>query len=109
MIAEITKQRKRADELVRIWDSYFPSLPVGVEYWMVAVEDWPLNVLVQAIKDVARKRVQMKGNMCLEEMLSYLQSSSLLVLKDKIKAGIYKADHFRGVEVHSTSQKENHK
>ncbi len=74
MIQEVRKKQKRAEELAQIWDSYFPSMPTGIEYWMVCLEDFPFNVVVQSIKQAARKRVQLKGQMTLEQMLSYVQS-----------------------------------
>jgi hypothetical protein len=96
VISEISKQRKRADELSQIWESYFPALPVGIEYWMVALEGMPFGVLVKGIKHTARKRVQLRGNMTLDQMMTYLDSSCTLTLKQEIEAGIYKADQFKG-------------
>jgi len=95
MISETIKQRRRADELSQIWDAYFPSAPVDVEHWMAALDDIPMVVLTKAIKHLARKRVQLRGNMTLEQMLTYLESSCVLSLKQDIASGIYKADQFK--------------
>jgi hypothetical protein len=89
------KQKNKAILLTEMWDSYFPTLPVGHEFWMVALEDFPLGALIKAIKYTARKRVHLRGNMTLDQMLAYLESSCNLTLRDEIAAGIYKPDQFR--------------
>jgi hypothetical protein len=94
-INEALKRKKKASELAQLWESYFPSLPVGQEYWMVALEDIPVGVLIKGIKHVARKRVHLRGNMTLDQMLTYLESSCSLTLRDEIAAGVYKPDQFK--------------
>ena len=110
MISETLKQRKRADELSQVWDAYFPSMPVGVEYFMVALEDIPMVVLTKGIKHLARKRIQLRGNMTLEQMLSYLDSSCVLSIKQDIASGIYKADQFKNQSLAhlTTTQEDSH-
>jgi hypothetical protein len=104
MINETLKQRRRADELSQTWDAYFPSVPIGVEYWMATLDEMPTVVLTRAIKHLARKRVQLRGNMTLEQMLTYLQSSCVLSLKQDIASGIYKADQFPSLICLTTPQ-----
>jgi hypothetical protein len=99
MISATLKQRKRAEELEQVWESYFPTLPVGSEYWMVCLEDLPFGVLIKGIKHTARKRVQLRGHMTLEQMFAYLESSCNLTLKEEIAAGIYPADQFKNVSL----------
>ncbi|MHB1938994.1 MAG: hypothetical protein ACYCOR_20830 [Acidobacteriaceae bacterium] len=94
MIQEVKKKRRRAEELAQIWESYFPTMPVGIEYWMVGLEDFPFNVMALAIKQAARgattrKRVQLKGEMTLEQVLTYMQSVCRTILKEKVALHIY--------------------
>jgi len=72
MIADINKQHRRAFELVQVWDRFFPSLKgsASIEYWMVQLEDFTINTLGQAIKQLARKRLT--HGMPLPEMLEYV-------------------------------------
>jgi hypothetical protein len=60
MISDIDKQHKRATELAQIWDRWFPSLAgqAPVEYWMVMLDDFHINVLGEAIRRCARQRVK---------------------------------------------------
>jgi hypothetical protein len=89
MIQEVKKKHRRAEELAQIWESYFPTMPVGIEYWMVGLEDFPFNVMALAIKQTARKRVQLKGEMTLEQVLTYMQSVCRTILKEKVALHIY--------------------
>ena len=89
MIQEVKKKRRRAEDLAQIWKSYFSIMPVGVEYWMVSLDDFPFNVLALAIKQAARKRVQLKGEMTLEQVLAYVQSVCRTILKEKVAQHIY--------------------
>ena len=89
MIQEVKKKRRRAEDLAQIWKSYFSIMPVGVEYWMVSLDDFPFNVLALAIKQAARKRVQLKGEMTLEQVLVYVQSVCRTILKEKVAQHIY--------------------
>jgi hypothetical protein len=72
MIADIDKQHKRATELAQIWDRWFPSLAgqAPVEYWMVMLDDHHINVLGEAIRRCARKR--MSTPMTLPEMQTFI-------------------------------------
>ena len=89
MIQEVKKKHRRAQELAQIWESYFSTMPVGIEYWMVGLEDFPFNVMALAIKQAARKRVQLRGEMTLEQVLTYSQSACHAILKEKIALQVY--------------------
>jgi hypothetical protein len=75
MIETVRKRQRRASELVEIWHSYFPALAIGIEFWMVNLDDFPFDVLASAIKQTARKQVQLNGQMTLQQMTSYIKGS----------------------------------
>ena len=56
---------------------------------MVGFDDFPFNVLALAIKQAARKRVKLKGEMKLEQVLVYMQSVCRTILKEKVAQHIY--------------------
>ncbi len=89
MIQEVKKKHRRAQELTQIWESYFSIMPVGIEYWMVGLEDFPFNLMAMAIKQAARKRVQLRGKMTLEQVLTYMQSACHAILREKTALRIY--------------------
>lgn len=84
MIAEVQKRQQRAEELSRIWDCYFSALKgkAGTDYWIVLLEDHTFNVLVQVIKQLARKRFT-NHSMPLADMLSYVEQTSSRMNADK--------------------------
>ena len=83
MIAEIQKRQQRADELSRIWDCYFSAFKgtASSDYWIILLEDHTFNVLVQVIKQLARKRLT--NSMPLADMLSYVERTSSRMSADK--------------------------
>jgi len=83
MIDVINKQHRRAYELTQIWDRFFPSLKgkAPIEYWMVQLEDYTMNILAQAVKQVARKRLT--HEMTLQEMLAYVPQLSKVIGADR--------------------------
>ena len=83
MIADVNKQHRRAFELTLIWDRYFPSLKgrAPIEYWMVQLEDYTMNILAQAVKQVARRRLT--HEMTLPEMLVYVPQLSKVIGADR--------------------------
>jgi hypothetical protein len=87
MIADVNKQHRRAFELTQIWDRFFPSLKgrASIEFWMVQLEDFTINVLGQAIKQLARKRLTY--DMPLPKMLEYVPQISKVIAADRPEAG----------------------
>jgi hypothetical protein len=83
MIADVNKQHRRAYELTEIWDRYLPSFKgrAPIEFWMVQLEDFNMNVLVQGIKRLARKRLT--NDMLLPEMLAYVAQISSVIDGDR--------------------------
>lgn len=73
MIETVRKKQRRASELAEIWHSYFPASAIGIEFWMVNLDDFPFDVLAFAIKQTARKQVQLNGQMTLQQMTSYIR------------------------------------
>jgi hypothetical protein len=88
MIADINKQHRRAFELSEVWDRFFPSSKgrAPIEFWMVQLEDFTINTLGQAIKQLARKRLT--HDMPLSEMLEYIPQISKVIAADRIRLGL---------------------
>jgi hypothetical protein len=66
----IIKQRQQAERLRNLWMNYM-SVPLVIEQFMVWLDDYTPPVIVYAIKQTARKRAMLKGNMDLDYMLAY--------------------------------------
>ena len=79
MIADIDKQHKRATELAQIWDRWFPSLAgqAPVEYWMVMLDEFHINVLGEAIRRCAKQRV--KTPMTLPDMQTFISQAAPVI------------------------------
>jgi hypothetical protein len=90
MISDVNKQHRRAFELVQVWDRFFPSLKgrAPIEYWMVQLEDFTINTLGQAVKQLARKRLT--NDMTLPEMLAYIPQVSTAIASDRVERGLEK-------------------
>lgn len=66
----IIKQRQQAERLRNLWMNYM-SVPLVIEQFMVWLDDYPPPIIVYAVKQTARKRAMLKGNMDLDYMLAY--------------------------------------
>jgi hypothetical protein len=88
MIADVNKQHRRAFELGQVWDRFFPSLKgkASIEFWMVQLEDFTINTLGQAIKQLARRRLTQA--MTLTEMYSYISQISKVITADRVERGL---------------------
>jgi hypothetical protein len=66
----VIKQRQQAERLRNLWMNYM-SVPLVIEQFMVWLDDYSSQVIVYSIKQTARKRAMLKGNMDLDYMLAY--------------------------------------
>ena len=66
----IIKQRQQAERLRNLWMNYM-SVPLVIEQFMVWLDDYLPEIIVYAIKQTARKRAMLKGNMDLDYILAY--------------------------------------
>jgi hypothetical protein len=75
-ISELDKQNRQATALAGVWDKWFPSLAgqAPVEYWMVMLDDFHINVLGEAIRRCAKQRV--KTPMTLPDMQTFIAQAA---------------------------------
>ncbi len=64
------EQRKRAEKVKVLWENYM-SVPVCIEQFMTWLDEFPAHVIVYGIKQAARKRALLQGEMSLEHTLAY--------------------------------------
>jgi hypothetical protein len=64
-----------AVELFAVWESYFPALIVAPEHWRLLLDDYPSEVIAQAIKRCVKKKLKLNGTFTLENMLSYVEAA----------------------------------
>lgn len=66
----VIKQRQQAERLRNLWMNYM-SIPLVIEQFMVWLDDYMPEVIVYAIKQTARKRAMLKGDMNIDYVLAY--------------------------------------
>lgn len=66
----IIKQRQQAERLRNLWMNYM-SIPLVMEQFMVWLDDYTPEIIVYAIRQTARKRALLKGQMDVDYVTAY--------------------------------------
>jgi hypothetical protein len=66
---------QEAVELSTLWESYFPTETIPVEYWRLLLDKYPPLCVTHAIKRCVKKHIALKGKITLEQMQAYMESS----------------------------------
>jgi len=80
----VIEQRRKAERLRNLWNNYM-SVPLCVEQMMTWLDSFEPDVIIYAIKQTARKRALMQGNMTLEATLAYASATMLHETERKLQ------------------------
>lgn len=69
----LQSKQQEAVELSLVWASYLPD-SVETTHWRLLLDLYSKAVITKAVRRCAQKRMTLKGNITLEQMLSFIES-----------------------------------